>query len=78
MAASAAAPLLTVLLILGSGSKPLIGWGSLWQWMVLTVTGGLLTPMSFWLFDRLNSALSYRRLTETTFRSDREIKRGRG
>jgi len=77
MAGSAAAPLLTVLFLLGGGYNPVIGWGSLWQWLVLTVSGGVLTPVCFWLFDRLNGAFAYSRTSETTFRPDREIKRGR-
>jgi len=77
-AGSAVAPFLTVLMLWGCGSKPLVGWGSLWQWIVLTVSGGLVTPILFWMFDRLNSALSYSRTSELTFRPDREIKRGRG
>lgn len=78
VAASAAAPLLTVLLLFGGGYRPLIGWGSLWQWVVMAVGGGLLTPVCCWMFERLNGALAYRRHSESTFRSDREIKRGRG
>jgi hypothetical protein len=74
---AAAAPFLTVLLLWGSGQRPLIGWGSLWQWLVLAVGGGLLTPVCFWCFDRLNAALAYGRTSESTFRPDREIKRGR-
>lgn len=76
-AAGAAVPLMTVLLLLANGYKPLIGWGSLWQWLVLTVTGALLTPLCFWIFERITAALAYTRTTETTFRPDREIKRGR-
>ena len=77
MVGSAAAPLFTLLLLWGGGFKPLIGWGSLWQWAVLAVSGGILTPACFWFFDRLNAALSYSRPSESTFRPDREIKRGR-
>lgn len=76
--ASAATPLITVLLLWGGGFKPLVGWGSIWQWLVLTAAGALITPLWFWLFDSLQHALAYRRIAETTFRSDREIKRGRG
>ena len=77
-AASAVAPLLTLLSLWGGGYKPVIDWGSLWQWLVLAVGGGVLTPVFFWLFDRLNAAFAYSRPAETTFRPDREIKRGRG
>jgi rod shape-determining protein MreD len=77
MVGSAAAPLMTVLLLWTGGYRPLVGWGSLWHWLVLAVGGGLLTPVCFWLFDRVNSALAYRRPSDSTFRPDREIKRGR-
>jgi cell shape-determining protein MreD len=76
-AASAAAPLMSVLLLLNTDSKPLLSWFSLWQWLVMTLVGGAVTPLWFGVFDRINRALNYRRLDETTFRPDREIKRGR-
>jgi cell shape-determining protein MreD len=76
-AAGAAAPLATVLLLWAGGFDPLIGWGSLWQWFVMTVGCGVLTPVCFWFFDRLRQAFTYSRVSESTFRSDREIKRGR-
>jgi rod shape-determining protein MreD len=76
-AASAAAPALSVLLLWGTGAEPLITWGSVFQWLLLAITGGLVTPVCFWFFETLNSALAYRRTPETTFRTDREIKRGR-
>jgi cell shape-determining protein MreD len=75
--ASALVPLLTVLLLFGGGHKPLIGWGSLWQWLVMVLVGGAFSPVFFWLFDRLNRAFNYQRLPESSFRQDREIKRGR-
>jgi hypothetical protein len=75
--ASAAAPLLTVLLLWGGGYRPIVGWGSLWQWIVLAVGGGLVTPICFWFFECLNAAFTYTRPADTTFRPDREIKRGR-
>ncbi len=75
--ASALSPLLTVLLLWGGGYRPLIGWGSLWQWLVLTTAGGLFTPICFWLFEHVEKALAYGRPAESTFRPDREIKRGR-
>jgi rod shape-determining protein MreD len=77
MVASVAAPILTVLFLLGGGYKPLIGWGSLWQLVILCLGGGIVTPGFFWLFGKLDTALAYRRTSETTFRPDREIKRGR-
>jgi rod shape-determining protein MreD len=76
-AASAMVPLIAALLLLSGGAEPLIGWGSLWQWLVMSVGGAMSTPAFFWLFDRVRRALSYQRYTETTFRPDREIERGR-
>jgi hypothetical protein len=75
--ASAAAPLMTLLLLLNTGAQPLVSWFSLWQWFVMSVAGGVITPLWFLVFDGIAGALSYRALGETSFRSDREIKRGR-
>jgi rod shape-determining protein MreD len=75
--ASAALPALTVLLLLTAGKQPLLGWGSLWQWLVMTVGGAVATPIVFALFEWCNHALGYQPRTETSFRPDREIRRGR-
>jgi cell shape-determining protein MreD len=74
---SAVAPVLTLLFLLNTDRQPLLGWGTLWQWLVMAVGGGLMTPVWFWFLDRVTRGLSYRPFTETSFRSDREIKRGR-
>jgi rod shape-determining protein MreD len=76
-AASAIVPALTVLLLLSGGKPPLLGWGSLWQWLVMTTGGAVATPVIFALFNWLNRALGYQPRTETSFRPDREILRGR-
>lgn len=75
--ASAVVPVMTLLLLLTAGRAPLIGWGSLWQWMVMTLGGGAATPALCWLFDFCERSLSYSRTLETSFRPDREIRRGR-
>jgi rod shape-determining protein MreD len=75
--ASAVAPVIVVLTILTLGHSPLLSWGSLWQWIVMSVGGGIATPVFFILFDRLNHALGYQPVKETSFRADREIRRGR-
>jgi hypothetical protein len=75
--ASAVVPLMTLLLLLSSGKEPLIGWGSLWQWLVLTAGGAVATPLIFALFEWCNHSLGYQPRTETSFRPDREIQRGR-
>lgn len=77
LGASAAAPVLTVLLLTSMGFKPILGSGSLWQWLVMSLGGSALTPVYFRLFDRLDRALSYRPAWPSAFRPDREIERGR-
>ena len=75
--ASATVPVMTLLLLLTAGHRPLLGWGSLWQWIVVTIAGTVATPVLLKLFDWFERSLSYRRATETSFRQDREIRRGR-
>jgi rod shape-determining protein MreD len=77
LAASALVPILALLLLLTLGHTPLLGWGSLWQWLVMSVGGAIATPVVFQLFDLFDRALNYRRTTEPSFRQDREIRRGR-
>src|SRR5882724_10021596 len=55
--ASATVPVMTLLLLLTAGHTPLLGWGSLWQWVVLTVGGSVATPILFKLFDWLERSL---------------------
>jgi rod shape-determining protein MreD len=73
-AASAVVPALTVLLLLNGGKQPLIGWGSLWQWVVMTAGGAAATPVIFALFEWCGRALGHRPHTEMGFRPDREIR----
>jgi rod shape-determining protein MreD len=73
--ASAVVPFLTVLILLSGGNEPLLGWGSLWQWIVMTAGGAVATPILFALFGWCNHALGYQPRTETSFRPDREIRR---
>ena len=75
--ASALAPVMTVFTLFTLEQSPLLGWGSLWQWIVMSVGGGIATPVFFFLFDRLNHALGYQPIVESSFRADREIRRGR-
>jgi len=75
--ASAAVPVMTLLLLLNTGAQPLVSWFSLWQWVVMSLVGGAITPVWFLVFDRIGEALNYRALGETSFRPDRQIKRGR-
>jgi hypothetical protein len=77
LAASAIVPVLTVLLMLTKGQVPMLGWGSIWQWIVMSLGGAIATPIWFQLFGLFDRSLNYRRATETSFRPDREIRRGR-
>ncbi len=75
--ASALVPALTLLMLLSGSTEPLLGWGTLWQWLVMTAVGAIATPFIFALMDWGNSAFSYRPRGEVSFRPDREIQRGR-
>jgi len=77
LGASAAAPLLSLLLLLTLGRSPLLGWGTLWQLLVLSVGGAVATPLCFEFFGWLQHVLVHRGAAETSFRPDREIRRGR-
>ena len=76
-AASGFAPLLTLVIIFSCGAGPIIGLGFIWQWFVMTLLGGLLVPLYFKLFDKVYRTLGYERIIEMSFRTDREIERGR-
>lgn len=76
-AASAAAPVLTLLMLLSGSQQPMIGWGSLWQLVVMTAGGAVATPLIFALMDWCSRALGYQERIESSFRPDREIQRGR-
>jgi hypothetical protein len=77
LAASAAAPALTLLVLLTIGHVPLLGWGTLWQWLVMSAGGAATTPICFVLFGWLHRTLIHSGATQSSFRPDREIRRGR-
>jgi rod shape-determining protein MreD len=77
MTASALAPVGSLLLLINTDMKPLLGWFSLWQWAVMSVIGGLMTPVWFWFFDVIGRILNYGPAGEIGFGHEREIKRGR-
>jgi hypothetical protein len=77
VSAAAFQPLGTLFILLNVGDAPLLGWISLWQWLVMTLAGGIVTPLCFSLFDRLHHAFDYPQTPQLNFRPDREIKRGR-
>jgi len=78
LAASAVCPAATLILLMSGGHRPLVGWGTFWQLGVMSLAGALASPLFFRLFSTLDRALIHRRAPETSFRSDREIRRGRG
>jgi len=75
--ASAAAPLISLFLLYVLGAQPLIGWISLWQWLAMALAGALMAPVWFGVFHRLDRALFYPAASESGFRPDRELDRGR-
>lgn len=77
LVASAAVPALTLMLLLSMGSSPLLGWGTLWQILLMSLSGAVAAPLLFAIFDWLERTLSHGRATELSFRPDREIRRGR-
>ncbi len=75
--ASAAVPLMTVLLLVNTYVQPLVSWFSIWQLLVMSAIGGIATPLWFLVFDYLGETFNYRNIEESSFRPDRQIKRGR-
>jgi rod shape-determining protein MreD len=76
-AASAAVPAITLLLLLNLGYLPMVGWGSFWQWAVVTAGGAAATPLLFAWFDWCSGTLGYKEEPAMGFRPDREIRHGR-
>jgi len=77
LTASIAVPLITLLLLLSTGHQPLLGWGTLWQVLVMGFGGALATPVFFELFGWLHRKLGRVQVSEVSFRPDREIRRGK-
>lgn len=77
MAAAAVYAFVSLLILLTRGDLPPLGWGTLWQLAVMISGATLATPLWFVCFDWLHGMLAHQRLPETSFRSDREIRRGR-
>ncbi len=76
-AVSLAVPVLTLLVVMTKGARPPLGWHTLWQLVVLTVTGGVVTPVLFRIFARQERFFIHPVVATPVFRPDREIKRGR-
>jgi rod shape-determining protein MreD len=76
--ASLLVSVLSITLVVALGRQPLVGWISVWQCLVVAAASAAATPVWFWLFPRLEKTFGYVKMPETSFRPDREIKRGRG
>ncbi len=76
-AAGAIVPALTLLMLLSGGHNPIFNWGTLWQWLVMTLGSALLAPFIFKLLDWAQGTFGYQSRVENSFRLDREIRRGR-
>lgn len=77
MIASGTVPILTLLLLLTTAHKPLFGWGTLWQLFVMAVGGAVVTPVFFEAYAWLHRLFGPVQISEPSFRSDREIRRGK-
>jgi rod shape-determining protein MreD len=77
LAACTLSPILTLLVLLTLGYNPLVGWGTLWQLLVMSVGGAIVTPVLFEVFGWLERTLTHSRPVQSSFRPDREIRRGR-
>jgi rod shape-determining protein MreD len=77
LSAGAAVPALTLLFLLTIGRSPSVGWGTLWQLMVMSAGSAIATPVFFLLFEWLQNTLVHAPVVESSFRPDREIRRGR-
>jgi hypothetical protein len=75
--ASLAVPVLTLIVVLSRGAEPDLGWHTAWHLVVLTVGGGVFTPVLFRLLDRLEGLFVHPEVVAGSYRPDREIKRGR-
>lgn len=75
--AGVAVPALTLLLLYFDSQKPVSGLFHLWQILLTGLLNGVLCPALFGLFDTLRRTFDYQPMAESSFRSDREIKRGR-
>jgi len=71
-------PIVNLFLVWALGLDPVVGWGSLFQIGVMGISGAILAPFFFMLFDWLEAELTYAEEPFSRFRFEVEIKRGRG
>jgi rod shape-determining protein MreD len=77
LAAGLAAPVLTLFMLQLTGPEPITGPFLVWQFALTAALNGVACPALFSLFDALTRTFDYQPMTESSFRPDREIKRGR-
>jgi cell shape-determining protein MreD len=77
LGAGAVQPLGTLFILLNKGAAPALGWFSFWQWIVMAAGCAAAAPVCFKVFDALRRTFEYQPVFQTSFRPDREIKRGR-
>jgi rod shape-determining protein MreD len=77
LAVSTAAPVLTIILLLTMGHTPVIGWGSLWQLLLMSAGGAVALPLWVVFFEWLDKTFAHDHVQTPSFRPDREIRRGR-
>lgn len=70
-------PFTSLLILWGFGYTPLVGLSTIWQVATTALVGAVATPVLFWMLGRAKATFNYRSIQDTSFRSDREIKRGR-
>lgn len=75
--AGAFVPPAVLVVMLSLGANPLIGWGLLWDWVVIALVNGFLTGWAFRFFDQIRSLFHYEVFDPPSYREDREIKRSR-
>ena len=75
--AGAAVPALTLLLLLSGGHKPVLGWGTLWQFIVMSGGSALFAPIIFNVLDWAQRTFGYQERSAHHFRLDREMRRGK-
>ncbi len=70
-------PLATLALLSLGQVPPIAGAATIWHLLLSALTSGLMCPAFFRIFDALRSTFDYQPVTESSFRPDRQIKRGR-
>ena len=76
LAASLVVPLLTLVLLVNLGREPLVNWDFLRKWITMGLGGGIMTPVLFRVFYCWERTFAYPSVSESSFRPDRQIKRG--